>query len=331
MTSWYRQILSNLPARLSFFFIISLVVVAILAPLLSNRFPIFIFKNKTEVSLPFSPLAVSLFSNKNKNMLSQYPFREWAQEKKIIAWFSLFPYDPYETDLDQVLQPPNFSRFGHYLGTDYVGRDLGARLVYGARTSMSVGLIAVVISFVIGVFIGAIAGFYGGWIDLLLSRLIEIVITFPTLILIMAVIALLKPSLINIMIIIGITGWTGIARMIRAEFLRRKNLEFVLSARLSGASDLRLIFRYILPNSMAAVLVMLSFGVASAVFLESSLSFLGIGIQPPEASWGQLINSARSHMDIAWWIISFPGFLIFLTVIAYNILGERIRQILLPR
>lgn len=323
-----KQLLRTWSARLSFSFIVFLLFVALTAPFWASNIPFVIFSNDSAVELPRFPLITSLLSHKNKRLITQHPYRAWAKEKKITAWFTPVAYNPYETNLDKILQPPNFSRFGHYFGTDYLGRDIGARLIYGARTSMSVGMIAVFISFIIGVFIGSLAGYYGGWIDIALSRLIEIVITFPTLILIMAVVALLKPSLINIMIIIGITGWTGIARVIRAEFLRRKNLEFVLSAKLTGASNARIIFLHILPNSLAPVLVMLSFGVASAVFLESSLSFLGIGIQPPDASWGQLINSARAHMDIAWWIITFPGFLIFLTVIAYNLLGERIRQML---
>lgn len=328
MKTWAKELLRPWPVRLSLLFIGALLLTALLAPLLANSAPLCIIRNHTQENLSVSPLLTSLFSRQKRHQIATQPYRQWAREKKIVAIFAPIAYGPYETDLDSILQPPSFTHFGHYFGTDYLGRDIGARLIYGARTSMSVGMIAVFISFFIGIFIGSLAGYYGGWTDILLSRFIEIVITFPSLILIMAVIALVKPSLINIMIVIGLTGWTGIARVIRAEFLSRKTSIFVMASRISGASHRRIIFQHILPNSLAPVLVMLSFGVASAVFLESSLSFLGIGIQPPETSWGQLIYSARAHMDIAWWLIFYPGFLIFLTVIAYNLIGERIRQVL---
>ncbi|MEE8177577.1 MAG: ABC transporter permease, partial [Acidobacteriota bacterium] len=183
---------------------------------------------------------------------------------------------------------------------------------------------------VIGVFIGSLAGYFRGWVDIGLSRVIEIVICFPSFFLILAVLAFLQPSMWNIMVVIGITGWTTEARLVRGEFLRLADQEFVLAAKGLGVSNARVIFRHILPNGLAPVLVAASFGVASAILIESSLSFLGFGISIPIPSWGGILSEARENFRY-WWITIFPGLAIFSTVTAYNLVGEGVRDAIDPR
>lgn len=304
--------------------------VALVAPFISSPYPLLVYRNNSDLKVPLSPF-FSSFQKKEEARLSRIDFRALAEKEDIGALFTLVPYSPYEQNLDQILYPPSFGRFGNYLGTDEVGRDIAARMVHGAKNSMMVGMVAVMISLLFGVAIGATAGYFGGWVDLLLSRFIEIVITFPTLILILAVLAILQPSLTKVMVVIGLTGWTGIARVIRGEVLKRKNFEYVMAAKISGASHLRTLAVHILPNSLAPVMVMASFQMADVVLLESSLSFLGIGVRAPEPSWGQILNIAKSYLDFAWWLVMFPGISIFLTVVSYNLLGEFLRDKLNPK
>lgn len=237
-------------------------------------------------------------------------------------------HSPTAYDLNAVLEPPSLA---HPFGTDEEGRDLLARLVYGTRVSLAVGFIAVALYVAIGILLGALAGYYGGWVDALVSRAIEIMICFPTFFLILAVLAFVGPSIYNIMVVIGLTSWPGIARLVRGEFLRQRSEDFVLAARVVGASSFRIIFRHILPNSLAPVLVSATFGIASAVLIESSLSFLGFGVQPPTPSWGESLSQSRDFMDIAWWLAFFPGMAIFITITAYNLVGEGLRDAIDPR
>ena len=213
------------------------------------------------------------------------------------------PYSPVATSLDDRLMRPDHK---HPLGTDELGRDVLARVVHGTGISLKVGIVAVGISLIIGVLVGALAGYYGGVADMALSRLIEIVICFPFLFLILAVIAFLPPSIYNVMIVIGITRWTDIARYTRGEFVRLKGREFTEAAKALGASDRKIIFRHILPNSLAPVLVTATFGIANAILIEAALSFLGLGTQPPTPSWGGILASAREQ-DFAWWLTTYPG------------------------
>ncbi|MBI2980867.1 MAG: ABC transporter permease [Deltaproteobacteria bacterium] len=240
----------------------------------------------------------------------------------------LAPYSPTSYDLDQILLPPSAA---HPFGTDEEGRDLLSRLIFGSRISLSVGLIAVALSVSVGILMGALAGYYGGAIDSVISRAIEIMICFPTFFLILAVLAFVGPSLYNIMAVIGLTGWPGVARLVRGEFLKLRGQDFVTAGRVIGASTSRLIFRHILPNSLAPVLVSATFGVASAILVESGLSFLGFGVQPPTPSWGEALSQSRDFMDIAWWLALFPGLAIFLTITAYNLVGEGLRDAIDPR
>lgn len=238
------------------------------------------------------------------------------------------PYDPDAIDAWHVLLPPSS---GHWFGTDELGRDVLTRVIFGARVSLKVGFVAVGIAVVIGTVIGLCAGFYGGWMDAVLMRLVDIMLCFPTFFLILAVIAMLEPSIWYIMVIIGLTGWMGVARLVRAEVLSLKSRDFVLAARVLGASDRRIIFRHILPNALSPVLVSATLGVAGAILTESALSFLGIGVQPPTPSWGNILTSGKDYIEFAWWLSLFPGVAILVTVLSYNLVGEGIRDALDPR
>lgn len=236
--------------------------------------------------------------------------------------------DPAVIDISVRLLPPSLA---HPLGTDDLGRDVLARIMYGARISLLVGFVAVGIATVIGILLGALAGFYGRWVDSLIMRFVDIMLCFPTFFLILAVIAFLEPSIWNIMIIIGLTSWMGVARLVRAEFLSLRERDFVLAARALGASDFRLIAIHLLPNALSPVLVSATLGVAGAILTESALSFLGIGVQPPTPSWGNMLIGGKQTLGEAWWLSVFPGLAILLTVLGYNLLGEGIRDALDPR
>lgn len=236
--------------------------------------------------------------------------------------------DPAAIDVGQSLLPPSIA---HPFGTDDLGREVFVRMLYGARISLLVGFVAVGISTLIGIILGSLAGYYGNWVDALVMRFVDIMLCFPTFFLILAVIAFLNPSIWNIMIVIGLTSWMGVARLIRAEFLSLRQRDFVLAAQALGASDLRLIFRHILPNAMSPVLVSATLGVAGAILTESALSFLGIGVQPPTPSWGNMLIVGKQTLGSAWWLSVFPGLAILITVLGYNLLGEGVRDALDPR
>jgi len=248
----------------------------------------------------------------------------------LIAMLSsiISPYDPNEIDRAHILEPPSIH---HLLGTDDLGRDVLSRMIYGSRISLAVGFIAVGIATVIGIFFGALSGYYGGWIDRIIMRFVDIMLSIPTFFLILAVIAFIGPGIWNIMIVIGLTSWMGVARLVRAEFLSLKEREFVLAARALGASNMRIILHHIMPNSMAPVFVSAVLGVASAILVESALSFLGIGVQPPTPSWGNILTLGKDNIEIAWWLSVFPGMAILITVLAYNLVGEGLRDALDPR
>lgn len=240
----------------------------------------------------------------------------------------LAPFDPNFIDIQAILMPPSSI---HLMGTDSLGRDVFSRIIFGSQISLKVGFVAVGLATVIGVFLGAVAGYYGGWVDNLLMRLVDLMLCFPTFFLILAVIAILEPSIWNIMIIIGLTGWMGVARLVRAEFLTLREREFVQAARALGARDGRIIFRHLLPNALAPVMVSATLGVAGAILTESALSFLGLGVQPPTPSWGNILTAGKDNIEIAWWLSVFPGLAILITVMGYNLLGEGIREAIDPR
>ncbi|MCX5832721.1 MAG: ABC transporter permease [Deltaproteobacteria bacterium] len=253
----------------------------------------------------------------------------------VVAFFAvsllapwIAPYDPGAIDLKLVLMPPSVA---HLLGTDQLGRDVLSRMIWGAKISLKVGFAATGLAIFIGTILGAIAGYYGRWVDAVIMRFVDIMLCFPTFFLILAVIAFLEPSIWNIMIVIGLTGWMGITRLVRADFTSLRERDFVLAARGIGAGDFRIILVHILPNAMASVLVAATLGVAGAILTESALSFLGIGVQPPTPSWGNILTAGKDNIDIAWWLSLYPGLAILLTVLGYNLLGEGIRDSLDPR
>jgi peptide/nickel transport system permease protein len=236
--------------------------------------------------------------------------------------------DPGAIDISSRLQPPCWD---YPLGTDDLGRDVFSRILYGARISLLVGFVAVGIATFIGIVLGALAGYYDRWVDSFIMRFVDIMFCFPSFFLILAVIAFLEPSIWNIMVIIGLTGWMGVARLVRAEFLSLRERDFVQAARALGASDVRVIFRHILPNALSPILVSATLGVAGAILTESALSFLGIGVQPPTPSWGNMLIAGKQTLGTAWWLSAFPGLAILITVLGYNLLGEGIRDALDPR
>ncbi len=238
------------------------------------------------------------------------------------------PYDPNAIDVKAILLAPSQL---HLMGTDGLGRDVFSRMLYGARISLMVGFVAVGIATLIGIVLGAIAGFYRGWVDTLIMRTVDVMLSIPTFFLILAVIAFLSPSIWNIMIVIGLTSWMGVTRLVRAEFLSLRNREFVLAAQALGAKDLRLIFGHLLPNSLTPIIVSSILGIASAVLVESGLSFLGLGVQAPQASWGNILTDGKEYIQFAWWLSLFPGLAILLTVLGYNLLGDGLRDAYNPR
>lgn len=238
------------------------------------------------------------------------------------------PYDPDAIDVKSILLAPSSA---HWMGTDGLGRDVFSRMLYGARISLLVGFVAVGIATLIGVVLGAVSGYYRGWVDMVIMRLVDVMLSIPTFFLILAVIAFLTPSIWNIMIVIGLTSWMGVTRLVRAEFLSLREREFVQASATLGARDHRLIFRHLLPNSLTPVIVSSVLGVASAVLVESGLSFLGLGVQPPQASWGNILSEGKEYIEFGWWLSFFPGVAILLTVLGYNLLGEGLRDALDPR
>ncbi len=248
----------------------------------------------------------------------------------VLAVFAplLAPRDPHRPDIKRILAEP--SR-GYPLGTDQLGRDVLSRMLYGARVSLAVGFVSVGIATAIGIALGAAAGYHGGLIDAAIMRLVDLMLVFPRFFLLLAVLAFLKPSIWTIMAVIGLTGWMGVTRLVRAEFLALKEREFVVWSQAVGASGFRVIWRHILPNAMAPVLVAMTLGIPAAILTESGLSFLGLGVQPPYATWGNILNEGKDTIEIGWWLSFYPGVAILLTVLSYNLLGEGIRDALDPR
>jgi len=317
----WQQFRRNRLAMAGLVVVFSLVIVATTAPLLANNVPL-LLRWEGRWYAPLLQTVPNLPPNINfRTALHDAPAGTWAL-------MPVIPYSPTEYDLDATLQPPSLN---HWVGTDDQGRDVMARMIYGARNSLSIGFVAMGIAALVGIFLGALAGFYGGIVDVLLSRVTEVMYCFPTFFLILAVLAFVQPSIYNIMIVIGLTGWPGIARMIRGEFLKLRHQEFVAASQVLGASDLRMMFRHMLPNAIAPVLVSITFGVASAILVESGLSYLGFGVPPYEPSWGDVLSQAQEFIDTAWWLTVTPGIAMFLTITAYNIVGEGLRDAIDPR
>ena len=240
----------------------------------------------------------------------------------------LAPWDPNKPDMKRILEAPSSK---HWLGTDQIGRDVLSRLLYGSRISLAVGFVSVGIATLIGVLLGAAAGYHGGIVDGGIMRLVDLMLVFPRFFLLLAVLAFLKPSIWTIMAVIGMTGWMGVTRLVRAEFLALREREFVIWSESIGAGALRVVFKHILPNALAPVLVAMTLGIPAAILTESGLSFLGLGVQPPYATWGNILNDGKDLITYAWWLTLYPGLAILITVLSYNLLGEGIRDALDPR
>lgn len=300
--------------------VVLLGLVAVLTPLLANDVPLAMVKAGETYILP------AVFSYR---ALAGVDFSTWEPAEGEWAVRPPVPHSPLTQDLRMRKKPPSGE---HWLGTDDSGRDVLARMIWGTRISMSIGFVAVGISVAIGTFVGALAGYYGGWTDVVIQRVVEVMMCFPSFFLILAVIAFLRPNIWSIMAVLGILGWTGIARLVRGEFLKHRDSEFALAARASGLSDVRVMFRHILPNALAPVLVSATFGIAGAILTESGLSFLGFGVQPPTPSWGELLKQSQRLVSLGiWWLVVFPGLGVFITVTAFNLMGEGLRDAMDPR
>ncbi|HEV2529322.1 MAG TPA: oligopeptide ABC transporter permease [Thermomicrobiales bacterium] len=240
------------------------------------------------------------------------------------------PHDPNAVSLANFREPPTSE---HLLGTDAQGRDVLSRIMYATRISLSVGLVAVAIYVVIGTVLGGVAGFFGGWVDSIIMRLADVILSFPAIIVIITVVSIIGPSIFNVMLVIGLLGWPPIARLVRGEFLTLRGRDFVTASESIGASSPRIIFRHILPNATTPIIVNATFGVAQAILLEAGLSFLGLGVQPPTASWGNILNAAQSFtlLEEMPWLWLPPGFMIVISVLAINFLGDGLRDALDPR
>jgi peptide/nickel transport system permease protein len=260
----------------------------------------------------------------------------------------LAPHDPTKVNLPAALLPPSAI---YPMGTDQLGRDVLSRLLYGARISLSIGFIAVGIAVMVGSAVGVIAGYFGGWADVVLMRVVDTLLSIPTIFLLLAVIAMdpgerlvalggapgvgpvfkalfhaVDPHIIVLMAVIGLMSWMGVARLVRAEILSLKERDYILAARVLGSSSWRIMTRHLLPNAAGPVLVSATLGVGGAILTESVLSYLGLGVQPPTASWGNILDEGRAALGIAWWLTIAPGVCIFTTVLAFNLLGEGIRE-----
>lgn len=320
----WRQFRKNPLAVVGLILVVLIGLIALLAPFISSDAPIYMVKDGKEYWFPNvykgydDLLAERLYAN----------FDRWEPAEDEYALRPPIPYGPYRQNALRAFDAPSSD---HLLGTDDRGRDVLSRMIWGARVSMSVGFIAVGIAMIIGIILGSLAGYYGGWVDAVVLRLIEIFLVIPTFFLIITVIAFLPPSIWNIMVVIGLTGWPGIARLVRGEFLKQKEQDYATAARASGLPDRRIIFRHILPNAISPVFVSATFGVAGAILTESGLSFLGFGVPAPTASWGEILRQGQASVTYAWWLVTFPGMAVFVTVTAFNLMGEGLRDAMDPR
>jgi peptide/nickel transport system permease protein len=314
-----RQFRRSVMSVVALIVLIGIGFIALAAPFLAGTKPIYMNMEGQRYWLP----NIIDYSD-----LVSFDFDAWTPSENDSALLPLIPHSPDKSDLYNTLKPPSKD---HLLGTDNRGRDILCRIIWGTRISMTIGFIAVGISLSIGVFLGAVGGYYGGKIDAVVMRMIEVMLCFPTLILILALVAMLPPSIYNIMIALGFTQWTSSARLVRGEFLTLRESDFATAARATGLGDGRIIFRHLLPNALGPVLVSATFGVAGAILIESSLSFLGFGVPPPTSSWGEILSQSKRYISFAWWLVLFPGAAIFFTVTAFNLVGEGLRDAMDPR
>jgi len=320
----WKRFRRNTIALCGFYVVCVLGLIALFADFLANDKPYYLeYRGKSYAPILRSYL-VDLRLGRWPGELLNVDFKKLEGAKAV---FPPIPYRPGTINLLAPLEPPSAK---HWFGTDKLGRDVLAGMIHGSRVSLSIGFVAVGIAVAIGVVLGAIAGYFGSWIDLVISRVFEIMLSIPTFFLLITIAALLPPSIFLTMAIIGATSWVGIARFTRNEFLKIRNLDYVTSAIALGVSDRKVMFRHILPNALAPVIVSVVLGIAGAILVESSLSFLGIGVPAELVTWGSILQEASST-TFAWWLAVFPGFAIFITVLAYYLVGEGLREVLDPR
>jgi peptide/nickel transport system permease protein len=320
----WKRFKRNPIALAGFCVVCVLVFMALFADFIANDKPYYLeYRGKTYFPI-FRSYVVGARLGQWPAELLNVEFKKLENAKTV---YPPIPYRPSNISLLEPLEPPSSK---HWFGTDKLGRDVMAGMIYGSRVSLSIGFVAVGIAVMIGVFLGAIAGYFGSWIDLVISRLFEIMLSIPTFFLLITIAALLPPSIYLTMLIIGATSWVGIARFTRNEFLRIRNLDYVTAAIALGVTDRKVMFRHILPNALAPVIVSVVLGIAGAILVESSLSFLGIGVPAQLVTWGSILREASST-TFAWWLAVFPGFAIFITVLAYYLVGEGLREVLDPR
>lgn len=319
-----------------------LAIVALFAPAIAGTKPI-ICKYKGRIYFPFMSYYISKWENpifRQDRFGYKWPEKLVANDPQSWAIWPLVYQDPYRRVKEGEWPGRPANPYGtegspsrlNWFGTNQQGVDVFAQMVHGTQIALSVGFISMGIAATIGITLGGLAGYLGGWVDMILSRLIELVMCVPTLVLILAMVSIIdNVSNFHLMAVIGITGWTSIARLTRAEFLKLKEMEFVTAARALGAGRIRIMTRHILRNALAPVLVPITFGIAAAILIESGLSYLGFGASQPNPSWGTLLKSGRTAIEQMWWLIVFPGAAIFLTVLAYNLIGEGLQDATDPR
>jgi peptide/nickel transport system permease protein len=314
----------NILAVVGLWVSVGLLLVALFADILANDKPYYmVYQGKT-----FFPILESYLDSLGiaplPSDLRQADFATLSAERAI------YPPIRYRPNRINLLAPLAEPSGDHWLGTDKLGRDVLSGLIHGSRISLSIGFLSVGIAVFIGITLGATAGYFGGWIDLVISRIFELMLGIPTFFLILTIAATLRPNIFYTMLIIGLTGWVGIARLTRNEFLKVRNLDYVTAAVSLGVPTPRILIRHILPNALAPVLVSVLLGIAAAILTESGLSFLGIGVPADLVTWGSILNEARSN-TFAWWLAVFPGAAIFLAVVAYYLVGEGLRDAFDPR
>lgn len=328
----WRRMRKNRWGMFGFYFVLFMLLLSIFSPLIASDQPIVCrFEGKL-----YFPAIVEIFQsrgsgphwiNKSKPFnLPQFEAKMRLDPEEFAIW-PLIPFSEYEQTLD-FFSPPSAD---HWLGTDEIGRDVAARMIHGTSVSVKVGFISMSIAAVIGIAAGGFAGYCGGKVDMIISRIIEVIVCFPVFFLILAIMVWLEPSITNVMIVIGFTRWTSIARYTRGEFIRIKGQDYVTAARALGIRHLSIMFRHILPNSLAPVLVSITFGIASAILVESGLSWLGFGVQAPHPSWGNILRMAYDSLRIAPYLVYPPCIAIFLAVLSYNLVGDSLRDAIDPR
>ncbi len=323
-----HQFRKNKLAMISLYIVLFLVFLALTADFLASSKPLYaVYKGETYFPVIKDYLNTLGISKWDPEMIN-VNWKDLDDQKKLesVVWTPV-PYGSREIDLKNSLSSPEGD---HYLGTDGIGRDLLAGLIHGSRVSLSVGFIAAGIALLIGILLGSMAGFYGGKVDLVIMRFVEIMMTLPTFFLIITIVAIYGSSIWYIMAAIGFTSWTGDAKLIRGEVLKVRNMEYITAANSIGLPNKQIILRHVIPNAIAPVLVSGAFAIAGAILTEAALSFLGFGVSSSTVTWGSLLNEARGASN-AWWLAIFPGLMIFIAVVTYNLIGEGLRDALDPR